>query len=92
MADYPEHEKLQKVQGNTQAIGEFLDWCSEEKKVWLAEWSKLEDPFEDCPDADVMFPIRKDRMDLVAEFYHIDRVALEEEKRAMLRTIREAAS
>ena len=80
---YPEHEKLQKVQGNSQAIGEFIDWLRYEKHIYLAESSG--------PNGGLYHQHVSDQ-DLLAEFYRIDRKALEEEKRAMLRTIREAAS
>lgn len=82
MTDYPEHEKLQKVKGYTQAIGEFLDWLGE-RGIYLAEWER---------NSERMFPIGgKRNIDLIAEFYDLDRDALEEEKRVMLRTVREAA-
>jgi len=81
---YPEHEKLRKVSGNSQAIGEFYDWL-EGHGVHLATYSTLSGD-------DRLVMARTNIQDLLAEFYDIDRVALEEEKRAMLRTIREAAS
>jgi hypothetical protein len=30
MADYPEHERLREVTAKSQAIGEFLEWMSDE--------------------------------------------------------------
>lgn len=38
MSDYPEHEKLSKVQDASQAIGEFLDWLTGEQGVQLCRW------------------------------------------------------
>lgn len=37
MSDYPEHEKLSVVKDKSQAIGEFLDWLSEQQ-VRLARY------------------------------------------------------
>jgi hypothetical protein len=37
MGDYPEHEKLQAVSEQTQAIGEFLDWLNSQG-VHLMTW------------------------------------------------------
>lgn len=75
---YPEHEKLSKVRDHSQAIGEFLDWASE--KGWsLAEWD--EDDLH-------LWPVRKSVQEILAEYFKIDLVKLEDEKRAMLDEIR----
>jgi hypothetical protein len=38
MTDYPEHDKLTAISDRSQAIGEFLDWMSQEKKIIRASW------------------------------------------------------
>lgn len=80
MDSYPEHEKLQKVKDQSQAIGEFLEWLNSQK-IYLAEyvgkpgWEYLEHKHFDISD-------------LLASFFRIDREKLEEEKRHMLASFR----
>lgn len=33
--EYPEHEKLSKIQNQSQSIGEFLEWLKTEKNGFL---------------------------------------------------------
>lgn len=40
---YPECEKLAKVSKESNAIGEFLDWLSEEQKTFLFKWNDEDD-------------------------------------------------
>ena len=77
---YPEHDKLKKVQGNSQAIGEFLDWLVQEKRIFLA--TSIDGDF---------YPAHQNNIKLLAEYFDIDLTILEEEKSMMLQTIREAA-
>lgn len=50
MSEYPEHDKLTKVQDQTQAIGEFLEWVGGEKHARLMVWTEWNEPTEDdCP-------------------------------------------
>jgi len=79
MSDYPEHEKLTKVADKSQAIGEFLEWCSAEKGISLANYS-------DYREDGMPVPFRP----LLAEFFEIDENVLEQEKRAMLDAMRKA--
>jgi hypothetical protein len=76
---WPEHEKLHKVVDKSQAIGEFLEWCADEKGLHLAH---LADFREDG----MPVPFRP----LLAEFFDIDEKRLEAEKVAMLTQMREA--
>ena len=39
--EYPECEKMQKVQNESQAIGQFLDWLEEDKGVSVDYQSKM---------------------------------------------------
>jgi hypothetical protein len=75
---YPEHDKLAAVADQSQAIGEFLDlgrWTLCE----LREWEDARPSFE---------PV--DIQGALAEWFEIDRDALEREKRAMLAELRGA--
>lgn len=55
MSDYPEHDKLQKVQGETQAAGEFADWL-QSQGIQLMTWREdLTDERETNPECKVSF-------------------------------------
>jgi len=126
---YPEHEKLSKVQDQSQAIGEFLEWLETTKSARLLTWHESEtdevctgDLVLGCEDGyktragrkftiggardgvgvpcDVCrgtgkvtchekgyVPVGSAR-DLLAEFFEIDQDKLEQEKRAMLDSLR----
>ncbi len=85
-SDTPEHDKLQKIQHLSQAIGEFLDWASEAQGWQLGEW--MEDEEGPYQGTSRMFPIQESRTDQLALFFNIDTHALEDEKLAMLDEIR----
>jgi hypothetical protein len=78
-AQYPEHDKLEKVQEQSQTIGEFLEWLSSEKEIHLARWHNT------CDLRDV----HTDKEKLLAEFFGIDLKKLEEEKRQMIEVCRQ---
>ena len=69
MRDYPEHDKLNAISSDSQAIGEFL----ESSGYALAEW-----------DGNLLRPTTMTTVDILAEYFEIDQVALENEKRQML--------
>lgn len=75
MSDYPEHEKLGKITDKSQICGEFLDWLRNERGIVLADWSQQ---------SDILYPVHISTMNLLAEFFGIDPVKIENEKRAML--------
>ena len=79
--DYPEHEKVRAIQRESQAIGEFMDWLSEEKEMALYKWDEVA--------AAHLYHVRSSVGDLIAEFFGIDPMKLEAEKQAMLDEIRE---
>jgi len=81
--NYPEHEKLKAVQKESQAIGEFLDWLTGEKKIELAKWN------EDERVEDRLLPWHHSTEKLLADYFKIDLVKLEAEKRKMLAELRE---
>lgn len=82
MNEYPEHERLKKVQDKSQAIGEFLEWAHDEKEYVLCWKSYMtQSRFE---------PIQVSKELLLAEFYAIDLQKIEQEKRLMLEEMRQA--
>lgn len=85
--NYPEHQKLQAIKDKSQAIGEFLDWLTSVKNYRIAKWIKYneEDPESDSTLQPACYPIER----LLAEYFGINQNKLEQEKRAMLDTIRE---
>lgn len=71
--ELPEHEKLQEVQPQSQAIGEFIEWLGEQG-IWLASFNKF----------DRLNPINDSTEKLLAQFFKIDLQVLEAEKIAIL--------
>jgi len=74
---FSEHDKLTPIVGQTQAIGEFIEWA-ESKGIFLAryeEWSRVPQHVHGF-------------RDLIAEWAGIDQNRLEAEKRQMLAAIR----
>lgn len=108
MNTYPEHEKLSKISDQSQAIGEFLDWMSQEKKIIRASWLDAHKAWVPEDEGAGFGLIQNDDgewgwwehhperlhmnttsvQDLLAEFFKIDRNKIEDEKRAMLETMR----
>lgn len=76
--DYPEHEKLKKVQKESQVCGELLDWLQNEKGIVLCKYN----------DSDYAMPVYMPIQDILGEFFGIDQNKLEKEKVAMLDAIR----
>jgi hypothetical protein len=53
MADYPEHEKLQAVSEQTQAIGEFLEWLNSQSvqlMIWREDLTDTRTTGPACPE------------------------------------------
>lgn len=80
MSQYPEHKKLAAIRDQSQAIGEFIDTFLEEKGIVLAWRNSSEER------------LMPRLVDLLAEYFGIDPVKLETEKRAMLDELRKEAS
>jgi hypothetical protein len=77
--NYPEHEKLKKIQDQSQICGEFLEWLNSEYEIVLCQSrGKL----------DLYYPCSQSREKLLAEFFDIDLDKLETEKRQMLEEMR----
>lgn len=73
MSEYPEHDKLQKVQKKSKAIEEFLDWL-ETNNLCLGEW------ISDYS----LVPSNVSTVILLAKYFGIDLMVIEEEKRHMI--------
>jgi hypothetical protein len=73
---YPEHEKLGAVVQESEAIGEFLEWCYE--RGWYL-CQPTGSPFEGC-----YRPVPGSINDYLAAHFGIDQKKLEAEKRQML--------
>lgn len=78
---YPEHEKLEAIKDKSQSIGEFIEWLNRKKGIYLGKWSHFGKPEEGF---DAMFAARESIENLLAEYFEIDLVKLEKEKRQML--------
>lgn len=81
MIKTPEHDKLKEVQAHSQQIHEFIDWLQETYETSLAHY---------LPHSDAIVWQQKSLTTLVAEFYGINLIELENEKRAILDEIRKA--
>jgi hypothetical protein len=91
MSAYPEHDKLAALEGANQVIGEFLEWIAAHPDLSLGEWirkgadgGRLIEPR--------LIPRSRSIEDIIAEYFDINQVRLEAEKRAMLAEIRRAQS
>ena len=82
---YPMHDKLKPIAHQSQVIGEFIEWCADHKGWFFATY---DDNYRGGHEA---IRVAVDIAGVLAEFFDIDLAVLEEEKRAMLRTIRETA-
>ena len=81
---YPEHEKLDAVKDRSQVIGEFLDHMGE--LGWhLAEYVTFKGY-----DEDQLVPVRQSIIQVLAKYFNVDLDRLEDEKRAMLESLRSA--
>lgn len=80
MSAYPEHDRLALISDKSQAIGEFIDWL-QSKGIHLACYYE-----EDSRDR--LFTVETPTNSLLAEFFDIDPIKIEREKRAMLDALR----
>lgn len=86
MSAYPEHDKLLGIQSESQVIGEFLEWLQNEEGIFLSHVvTYMEDGRERLSRLEYW---HGDKQDLLARFFSIDRKKIEEEKLAMLVSLR----
>jgi len=87
----PELDKMSKVKEESQKIGEFLDWLQNTKRITLAQWAAaIAD--EDDDEQDRLVAIRQSIEDLLADYFKIDQVKAEQERRALLEYVQEQAA
>jgi len=105
-SQYPEHRKMHKVVKTSQEIGEFLDWLFNTKHYQIAEYGFVPTnaPSGTKPkewhyvgerrNTDRLYPVLHSShgliVELLAEYYGIDLLKIEQEKRQMLEEIRDA--
>jgi hypothetical protein len=95
MAEYPEHEKLEKIQPQSQIVGEFLEWMQWKKRIVFTNYHYHSD---NCYDdegmkrcgyfEDYLYPMWDKIEDLLAEFFEIDQNKINDEKEVILQEIR----
>lgn len=85
---YPEHVKMKPLTERSQIIGEFLDWLQHERDTALCELRDLGSD-EWWPEKQYI-PISKGIEALLAEYYDVDMKVIEQEKREMIKELREA--
>jgi hypothetical protein len=78
---YPECEKMNAVQGDSQKIGAFLDWLQNDLGIVLAEYDNEDDELYRAN-----YTIEK----LLARYFDIDLDKVEQERRQMLEELRQA--
>lgn len=76
---YPEHEKIKALEGANQRVGDFIEWLGEQGYE-IAHYPTLENGEQSVN----LRWCGKNRDDLLAAHFDIDRNKLEEEKQAML--------
>lgn len=101
MSETPQSDRLLAVHGESQAIGEFLDWLFREKEIVLARWLSHEHDDEGCYDEGgfktctlsviesnlTLQPMGIER--LLAEYFRVDLDAVDRERRATLDKLKE---
>lgn len=81
---YPLNNELERVSDLTHAISSFLEWAEKQKKLSLCE------PYK--PQYSWYVPIHTSKEQLLLEFFGIDLVALEKEKKQMTNDVSEKAA
>jgi hypothetical protein len=92
----PTLNKMQSVKNQSQALGEFLEWLQSEKHFSFGTYHKHDDDcYDDYEEKNTcgyyvvyLNPVRIDIEVLLAEYFDIDLNAVEREKRAILKSLR----
>ncbi|QGZ16778.1 hypothetical protein PBI_DEWDROP_131 [Microbacterium phage Dewdrop] len=84
--EYPEHEKLKAISGKSQEIGQFLEWMQSEKGYQVGIFGDA----DSGENPDRLYPTYLNIQELLADYFEIDLKVIEQEKRAMLDSIRAA--
>ena len=92
LAEMPECDKLNDRRDEWNAIYQFKEWL-EEKKIWLAHRITLREfygeEYEDEP-METLVPIPQTIETLLYEYFDVDPAKLEQERRRLLSSLREA--
>jgi len=87
--NFPEHEKLQKISHLSQTVGEFIDWLSQ-RGYSICKRMTCGAGFDIYGDEiKKWFPVCRSINVWLEEYFEIDGVVLEQEKRQILAQIRE---
>ncbi len=84
--DTPECDKMITVAPDSQKIGEFIDWLHE-RAIFLASYPDPRTNWEDRHGTQLL-PISTPIDQLLADYFKIDLVKVETERRAMLEQLR----
>lgn len=76
--EFPQHERLEEVNGESQVIGQFLDWLQSEEHVTLCR----------IGEHGHYYPTYERIEQTLANYFGIDLNQLEEEKLEMLKQLR----
>lgn len=76
----PEHDKIKALGGKNNVVGDFLEWLTEQGYV-IAQ-------YEGEPGYERLWPVHKSTEEHIADYFGIDRKALNREKEALLDFIR----
>ena len=79
----PELDKMEKVREESQKIGEFMDWLRGEKGLEIATWIDDEDRGRES-----LVPANVHTEKFLAEYFNIDLDKAEQERRALIESIR----
>lgn len=79
MMSSPMLEKMRSVNTESNAIGEFLDWLTSEKKVELCQYSKREQ----------LVPFHYTIEQLLADYFEIDLQQAEAERKSILAKLKQ---
>lgn len=79
MKTYPEHEKLKNIQEQSQWLGEFMEWV-QTQRMFLARYGESDESYP--------LMVHKSITTLLAEYFNIDLIKIENEKRDMIEDCR----
>ena len=83
---FPEHDKVQALNGKHNVIGKFIDWLK--IKYTLATY--VDNECYDCSDVmpEILIPAWVNTNDLIAEYFEIDLEALENERCTLFKALK----
>jgi hypothetical protein len=88
----PELDKQLEIirSGKAEVVQQFIDWLLDDQPYVLASWGRDTEGFDKSDlSPDHLYPQYPMRLELMADFFGIDLVKIEQERRALLEAIRE---